>query len=258
MANRSENNFISVTIPEGITFTIPLAGPVVRSCAAIVDILIITAFTGSLMQLISFLSIISQDLFGFVAIILQFILSSGYGIFTEWLMNGQTFGKRFFHIRVIDCSGLPLQLYQVILRNILRPIDQLPLFYLTGGLTCFFSRHFQRLGDHVANTVVIISRTMDSTDIPEFKKSKYNSIIHVPHLAARIRQVVTPEQRTIAVDALSRATAFDPEARIEIFKALATTFKTSCNLPPEYTDGIPDEILVADIVEVLYGSKRVD
>lgn len=257
MANRSGNNFISVTIPEGITFNIPLAGPVVRSCAAIVDILIVTAFTGSLMQLISILSIISQDLFGFVAIILQFILSSGYGIFTEWLMNGQTFGKRFFHIRVIDCSGLPLQLYQVILRNILRPIDQLPLFYLTGGLTCFFSLHFQRLGDHLANTVVIISRSMDSTDIPEFKKSKYNSIIHVPHLAARIRQVVTPEQRSIAVDALSRATVFDQEARIEIFKAIATTFRASCNLPPEYTDGIPDEILVADIIEVLYSSNRV-
>ncbi len=256
MTNRSDNNFISVTIPEGITFTIPLAGPVVRSCAAITDILIITAFTGSLMQLISILSIISQDLVGFAAILIQFILSSGYGIFTEWLMNGQTFGKRFFRIRVIDCSGLPLRLYQVILRNILRPIDQLPLFYLTGGLTCFFSRHFQRLGDHVANTVVIISRTMDPTDIPEFRKSKYNSIIHVPHLAARIRQVVTPEQRAIAVDALSRVNGFDPEARIEIFKTIATTFKTSCNIPPEYTDGIPDEILVADIVEVFYNLNR--
>lgn len=256
MVNRSESNCIAVTIPEGITFTIPLAGPVIRSCAAIVDILIVTALTGSLMQLISFLSIISRDLYGFAAILLQFILSSGYAIVTEWLMNGQTIGKRFFRIRVIDSSGLPLQLYQVIVRNILRPIDQLPLFYLTGGLTCFFSNHFQRLGDHIANTVVIISRTMDAADIPEFKKSKYNSIVHVPHLAARIRQVVTPEQRATAIDALSRVNNFDPEARIEIFKTIATTFKTSCNIPPEYTDGIPDEILVADIVEV-FSSQRV-
>lgn len=251
------DNLVEITIPEGVTFTIPLAGPVVRSCAAIIDIIIISSLNAFLIKMIAIFSFISTDFFGFLMIITQFILSSGYAMITEWFMNGQTFGKKFFRLRVIDKSGLPLRFYQVILRNLMRPLDQLPFFYMTGGIACFFSRHFQRLGDLIANTVVIVARKGTLEQLPEFSASKYNSLLQVPHLSARIRQVITPELRSVATDALARANELDTQARIDLFRTMSTLLKNKCNLPAEYTDGIPDEILVTNIVEVLYFNRNI-
>jgi uncharacterized RDD family membrane protein YckC len=251
------DNIVEITIPEGVSFTIPLAGPVVRSLAAIVDVIIAGALNAFAMKMISILTIFSSDFFGFAVIISQLVLGTGYAIVTEWLMNGQTFGKKFFHLRVIDSSGLPLKLYQVILRNLMRPVDQLPLFYLTGGVACFFSRHFQRLGDQIANTVVVVARKGNLEQIPEFPSSRYNSLLQVPHLCARIRQAISPELRAIATDALFRAKEFDSKARIELFRKLSELFKSKCSLPAEYTDGIPDENLVTNIVEVLFYNRNL-
>lgn len=58
-------------------------------------------------------------------------------------------------LKVASVSGAPVRLPQSIIRNLLRVIDFMPGFYLFGLVCCLFSRRFQRLGDLVADTVVI-------------------------------------------------------------------------------------------------------
>jgi uncharacterized RDD family membrane protein YckC len=255
------NSSIAIHIPEGITFKIPLAGPVVRSGAAIIDFAFITALNFILIQSLSIVGMISADLFGFLIILSQFIISTGYGIITEWFMAGQTFGKKIFSIRVISADSLPLQFYQITVRNILRFVDILPFFYLTGGIFCLLSKHMQRLGDIAGNTIVVKHDHPQFTDTSSLHEKKYNTLLTIPHIAARIRQSITPEQASIALDALSRSKEFNPDSRIEVFSTISKLFKDKCKIPSEFTDGIPDETLVMNIMQILYAkikSPQVD
>ena len=88
---------------------------------------------------------------------------------------------------MIDAHGLRLRVSQVVLRNLMRVFDALPVLYLAGAAACFFSRNLQRLGDLVANTVVVRERRWEDPDIERIAPAKYNSLLAWPHLAARLR-----------------------------------------------------------------------
>ena len=84
-----------------------------------------------------------------------FALYNGYFILLEWLLNGQTPGKRLLHIRVIKQGGYALRFFDTLLRNLLRVVDFLPLFYGVGLTSLLLTRDSQRVGDLVAGTLVV-------------------------------------------------------------------------------------------------------
>jgi uncharacterized RDD family membrane protein YckC len=89
-------------------------------------------------------------------ILLVFVLFFGYFILFESLWNGQTPGKRWMGLRVIQQDGRPVTFFAIMLRNIIRLADMMvPPFYSVGLVTIFATRHSKRLGDFAANTVVI-------------------------------------------------------------------------------------------------------
>ena len=71
---------------------------------------------------------------------------------------GDTLGKAVVGIRVTDLNGLPASWRAVTIRNVVRVIDYLPGFYLVGALVAGFSSRRQRIGDHVAGTLVVPAR----------------------------------------------------------------------------------------------------
>jgi uncharacterized RDD family membrane protein YckC len=73
-----------------------------------------------------------------------------YGL-SEFLMNGQTIGKRQLAIRVVKVDGFSLDLASILLRNIFRAADHVPALWIVPVLT----KNSQRLGDMVAGTVVV-------------------------------------------------------------------------------------------------------
>ena len=77
-------------------------------------------------------------------------------------MTGQTIGKRAVGLRVVDVSGDPIGLGQALVRNVLRVVDAF-LFYLVAAISVWSSAERQRIGDRVANTVVV----RDRGDLPE-------------------------------------------------------------------------------------------
>jgi uncharacterized RDD family membrane protein YckC len=79
----------------------------------------------------------------------------------EWLWNGQTPGKRLLHLRVIKADGTPVSWIDVLLRNISRPIDTFGPMGLIGLLMIFVSRKAQRVGDLMAQTLVIHETKID-------------------------------------------------------------------------------------------------
>jgi uncharacterized RDD family membrane protein YckC len=83
-------------------------------------------------------------------------LTGGYHTLTEW-RYGKTLGKRLVKIEVERADGSSLDARSALVRNAVRYVDWLPAFYLLGMLTMSGSDRDQRLGDRVADTVVVRS-----------------------------------------------------------------------------------------------------
>ncbi len=183
-----------------------------------------------------------------------FVMSIGYGMFLEWFWRGQTLGKRLLGLRVMDEQGLHLSSNQIIIRNLLRFVDMLPGQYLLGGLVCLFSPKSQRIGDMVANTVVIRTPKWPEPDLDQIMEGKFNSLRDHPHIAARLRQRTSKELAGIALAALLRRDDLNPEDRLELFQAIARRIRDLASFPEEATDGLSDEQYVRNAVDILFRS----
>jgi len=251
----NKTNTLIIKTPEGIEFSLLLAGPITRFLAWSIDLGTIIATISILNVVFAILGALSRDLAMAANIIGFFIISIGYGILTEWYWHGQTLGKRLLRLRVMDEQGLRLQLSQIIIRNLLRFIDSLPALYLVGGVVCLLSTRAQRLGDFAANTIVVWSPRIVEPDLNQLLEGKYNSFREYPHLEARLRQYVTPLEAQIAVESIVRRNDLDPGARIELFRDLSGHFKSIVSFPQEATDGISDEQYIRNVVEALFRPK---
>lgn len=252
---RGRSNSLVVRTPEGIEFSILLAGPVVRFLAWGIDIGCISVVIGLITALLKLFSVISQDLGMALVTLAGFIVSVGYGIGCEWFLRGQTLGKRLLRLRVVDEQGLRLQFSQVVVRNLLRVVDSIPLLYLVGGVACLISGKSQRLGDIAASTIVVRNPELFLPELGRLADDKFNSLAEHPHLAARLRQKAGREEVAIALRALLRRGELEPAARVELFAALADHFRSLVKFPPEAVDGVADERYVRNVVDLVFSRK---
>lgn len=247
---------LRVKTPEGVSFTFTLASPVLRGAAWFVDKAAISTAWMVLSVIISLGGLISTDFARGVLFVGYFVLATGYGIALEWLWNGQTLGKRLMRLRVMDERGLPLKFSQVVVRNVLRAVDSLPLAYLLGGTIALLSRKSQRLGDVAAATVVIHEPRLARPDLSALALAKYNSLRGQRHLAARLRANISPTLAYAALQAIGRRDQLEAEARVALFGDLAGHFRSLTPLPPETGEGISDEQFVRNVVEVVFAAQR--
>lgn len=248
----SRTDTLQISTPEGIQFSLNLAGPLARFLAYAIDLLCISALSMLLGTLLGFFGVFSPDLTGAALMLVYFLIQVGYGILLEWLWRGQTLGKRLLRLRVMDVQGLHLHFSQIVIRNLLRVVDSLPLFYLLGGTVCLFSRHAQRLGDLAANTIVIRTIELAEPDLEQVLGGKFNSLRDYPHLAARLRQRTSPQESDVALRAILRRNEIEPQERLELFSQIAFHFKAVVEFPQEATEGISDEQYVRNIVDLLF------
>jgi uncharacterized RDD family membrane protein YckC len=247
---------LHIQTPEGIAFTLDLASPLIRFFAWGVDFLVILAISIFLQQFVfRYLIVIAPDFTKALSILVGTVVSLGYAMILEWIMHGQTFGKRIFGLRVMDRQGLHLHPSQVVMRNLLRVIDSLPLFYLVGGLSSFFSPLYQRLGDRVANTVVVNLPRFTQPDLSDIGEQKFNSLRNTPHLVARLRQMVHPAEADIALQALRRRDSFHDNDRIILFDKLAAHFQAKVSFPEEAMRTCSSEQYIRNVVELVYGTE---
>ncbi len=167
--NAQLDNTIEIVTPENIAFRYHVAGPFRRFPAYLIDFVI-------RLVVIIVLMVISAMVGGggggtAVLLLGLFVLEWFYGGFFETVWNGQTPGKLFLGIRVLSTDGQPINAYQAILRNLMRAVDTMPLLSLqivglpplwilptfTLGLAVMtLSPRFQRMGDLVCHTIVVI------------------------------------------------------------------------------------------------------
>ena len=119
-----------------------------RVVAIIIDIVVIgivsSAITG----------ILSQIRLAALGSLIGLVLGFGYYIYLEGTY-GQTIGKMALDIVVVTEDGDPIDFGPAAIRSLLRIVDVLPAFYLIGFVAVLVTDRKQRLGDIVADTVVV-------------------------------------------------------------------------------------------------------
>lgn len=146
----------------GVEVALHPAGPLVRLSAWIIDFLWITLAYLIIFVVVLVLSISGGDeVGGGVALLLIFVMSWLYRVLFE-VRRGATPGQKSKGLKVVMTSGAPVTWSASVLRNVLRVADFFPACYLTGLVSALMSRHFQRLGDLVADTMVVYANPPDS------------------------------------------------------------------------------------------------
>lgn len=191
--------------PEGADLPLEPAGVLVRVLAYLIDWLIRFVLIVILAYFFSALGVFGD---GFILII-YFLLEWFYPVFFEVYQNGKTPGKKKMGLRVVHDDSTPVGFSSSLIRNLLRVVDFLPSFYVTGMITMVFCRHFQRLGDLAGGTLVVYD-TQKTID-PDFNIS--GSPLPVP------ANFSTEEQRAL-LNFTERSTSLSLERQEELAEQL--------------------------------------
>ena len=159
-----------IELAEGVEIQLRMAGPYVRALAYLLDLIVrvgIVALCG-LVLLLGSMVLGFKVAYG-LYLLVSFLVMFFYYIIFEAGKRGASPGKRVMGLRVVDTSGAPITFGQAFLRNMLRFADGMPIpSYGFGLLSTLLSKRFQRLGDLLANTVVVYDRlpVMQLTSLP--------------------------------------------------------------------------------------------
>jgi len=249
---------LTIATPEGVLFRLPLAGPASRLYAMLLDIAIVLGTVNGIGLLVYWIFAKAPG-FGVMVITLgEFAIGFAYGALLEGFWNGQTIGKRLFHLRVIDQGGLPLRIEQAWVRNLMRVFDALPFAYLVGGISAVSSPLMQRFGDRVAGTLVVRQTPLAAPGEEFWTRQKYNSFTDYPTIAMKLRRAATPELAGLIQDALRRRNELAPYARREIYRELAAYLQSEVSpFPDELVEMLSDEQYLLNAAGVLFGDQRV-
>ncbi len=175
---------------------------------------------------------------------LAFLMFYGYFAIYEILWNGQTPGKRYVGIRVIKDTGRPLTAGETIGRNLMRIIDQLPVFYAVGIVVALFNSQHKRLGDMVVGSILV--RETSLADL----KPLWHAPVDVnagPHLDTT---ALTAEELTLIDTFLARRHSLEKDIRAN------TAYRIFERLRPKIPPELVAQGTVESVLETLSYQKR--
>jgi hypothetical protein len=88
--------------------------------------------------------------------------------------------------------------------------------------------------------------------LDQLLSGKFNSLREYPHLEARLRQRVSPEEARLALQSLLRRDQLELQARLDLFEPLAAHLRSLVVFPPEACEGITAEQYVRNVVDILF------
>ena len=148
--NPAFDTILTAETPEGIAISIRPAGFAVRATAFLIDAAIRMVFL-----LICSTALAAGGKFGRgVLLIFLFVLNWLYPVIFELTAAAATPGKRIMGLVVLMANGLPITPAGCLIRNLLRVVDALPLFYAFGIVCILLRNDSRRIGDLAGGTVV--------------------------------------------------------------------------------------------------------
>lgn len=138
--------------PEGAVIDLCPAGISARAQAFLIDEMIKLVLLFAAAFLIPLFPVQNIGLVLFY--LCAFAITWFYGVAFEVFNDGRTPGKNVAHLKVVNSDGTPIRLAASLLRNLLRVVDVL-FFCVPALVSMAMSKGFKRVGDHLADTIVI-------------------------------------------------------------------------------------------------------
>ena len=207
---------LSVDSVTGIDVSLAVAGPGARSFAFIIDWhirlvlalawLVVAAVVNNGAFSLAYTPEHSQRWFT-VVVIPALAIYFLYHPAVEVAMRGSTPGKRRAGIRIVTRTGGPPGAGALLVRNVFRLIDSLPVLYGLGLTLMVLTRDSLRCGDMAAGTLLVYEHSAADTGL-------------LQDASQRIGGRLDTAGAEIAADLLQRWTSLVPEARIRLAQAL--------------------------------------
>ena len=186
-----------------------------------------------------------------IALLLNFLIYTGYFVLFEVIWQGQTPGKRYAKIRVIRDDGRRIGIQQAALRALLRPIDDI-LFI--GAFLIMFNSKEKRLGDMVGGTIVIQEEyTVGAANFPISPQAEQLAK-QLPALADL--SLLLPDDFATIREYLRRREGMIHNAKFDLSQKIANQIKNIINLKDWPEDVTPDEFLEA--VYIVYQQQSTN
>jgi uncharacterized RDD family membrane protein YckC len=119
---------------------------------------------------------------GVVYVVLFALIGLWYWVIWPHSHNGQTFAMKWLGLRVISKHGGPAAMPQMFIRWLCLLLDSAPWFWpfsgLLGLLVMLCSRYRQRIGDHVARTLVVDARLGGPPRTGQFTGADQSGLTH--------------------------------------------------------------------------------
>ena len=232
---------VEIETPEQVTFSYTIAGVGSRAAAALIDLLICLAImlllslaVGGLVNVAARGSALDRTLTAWaytLFVVGQFLVIWGYYVLFEGMRDGQTPGKRYLGLRVVQDGGYSVGFQVSAVRNLARAIDMQPGFtYGVGILAALLTRRAKRLGDVVAGTIVVHER-VGAAPVATAVSAATDGEAVVRMEATTPTPVATPtallseEEFALLEGYVARRSALDPQRRTLLVAQLATRFR---------------------------------
>ena len=235
---------LTITTPEHVPIRLEPAGAASRFLAIMIDSLITLGAATAISVVVS---TFSPAVGGAAFITASFVLTYGWHVWFE-TRDGRTPGKRALRLRVIDARGLPVSLYQSLVRNVVRAVDFLPLFYGVGATVLLVSPLRRRFGDIVADTLVI-REAQPLAMRGQFAAPRRHNSLRTPRVLRLVRHRISLEEREFLLTLCMRAEKLAPGSRYDLMESVAAAYREKLGIEAEQMSG---ENFVRDLTAVLF------
>ena len=227
---------VTIETPEHIQLSYELAGIGSRFLAGFVDSLIQTIAIVHIAIAVSLIGSLEGEVARMpirVVIVVGagLLIVIGYYVLFEMIWDGQSPGKRMAGLRVIRADGTPIAIGDSLIRNILRLVDLIPIYYTVGIIAVFFTKRCQRLGDLAAGTIVVKERARDLPTAPPSVADAPPIAFVIPapeEILSILREGLgrlTPQELSTVDRFIERRFELDAEARYRLSQQIAAPLR---------------------------------
>jgi uncharacterized RDD family membrane protein YckC len=246
----------TITTPEHVEIRLEPAGAGSRFLAIVIDAVIVAGIT--MMLLFALIQVLPGGFALAIGVTANFVLTWGWHVYFETQHAGRSPGKRALRLRVVDARGLPVSLHQSLVRNIMRAIDFAPAFYGFAAIATLVDPRRRRLGDLVADTLVIRDARPAAWHGSLAAERRYNSL-RTPRVLRLIRHRISLEEREFLLALCMRADRMSPAARYDLMEEVAAAYRAKLSIDDD--EPISGETFVRDLTALLFaprGARAVD
>jgi uncharacterized RDD family membrane protein YckC len=242
---------LTITTPEHVPIRLEPAGAGSRCLAIVMDAVIVTAIAATVGAVLT--TFLPHGVVAAIVVTVNFFLTWAWHLWFETRRQGRTPGKRALKIRVIDARGLPVSLHQSLVRNITRVLDFVPAFYGVAAIFVLASPSRRRLGDIIADTLVV----RDAQPLAyrgELAAERRHNSLRTPRVLRLARHRISLEEREFLLTLCLRADRMTAEARYDLMEDVARVYREKLGIEEEQISG---ENLVRDLTAVLFNPPPV-